>query len=111
MTFDEYQALAQRTSNKELTKGEHVVNGALGLCGEAGEVADIVKKAYMQGHHFDREHIMKECGDCLWYVAEMAAALGVSMDAMAQMNIEKLKKRYPNGFEVDKSQHRKDGDI
>lgn len=112
MQFNEYQALAQRTSNTDLTHGEHVINGVLGLCGEAGEAADIVKKAFMQGHHFDREHIMKELGDCLWYIAETAAALGVDMDTIAQQNVEKLEKRYPDGhFDVKRSMHREAGDI
>lgn len=108
MTPNEYQALAQRTSNKELTKGEHVVNGALGLCGEAGEVADIVKKAYMQGHHFDRAHIAEELGDVCWYIAEMASALGLKMEEIMQQNIDKLRKRYPDGFSAERSVNREE---
>ena len=106
MQFSEYQKLAQRTSNRSLLPGEHVMNGALGLCGESGEVADSVKKAYMQGHHFDREHIAEELGDVLWYVAETAAALGFDMDDIAMKNIEKLCKRYPAGFSADRSINR-----
>ena len=112
MNANEYQALAMRTRNKTLSTRDHILNGVLGLCGEAGEAADIVKKAFMQGHHFDREHIMKELGDCLWYIAETAAALGVDMDTIAQQNIEKLEKRYPDGhFDVKRSMHRESGDI
>lgn len=106
MQFSEYHKLAQRTSNPKLTKNAHVMNGALGLCGEAGEVADSVKKAYMQGHRFDREHICEELGDVLWYVAETAAALGFDMDDIAMKNIEKLCKRYPTGFSADRSINR-----
>ena len=108
MKFSEYQELAQRTSNTDLTNGEHVVNGALGLCGEAGEVADSVKKAYMQGHHFDRWHIAEELGDVLWYIAETCAALGLSMSDVAAQNIDKLRKRYPEGFSADRSINREE---
>ena len=108
MNANEYQKLAQRTSNKELTKGEHLLNGALGLCGEAGEVADSVKKAYMQGHDIDREHIAEELGDVCWYIAEAAAAIGYDMDTIMQMNIDKLRKRYPEGFDPERSIHREE---
>ena len=63
MNANEYQALAMRTSNKTLSTRDHILNGVLGLCGEAGEVADSVKKAYMQGHVIDTEHIAEELGD------------------------------------------------
>lgn len=72
MTFDRYCALAQRTSNPNLTTREHLVNGALGLCGEAGEVADLIKKHKMQGHALDVQKILEEVGDVLWYCAEIA---------------------------------------
>ncbi len=106
MQFSEYQKLAQRTSNRSLLPGEHVMNGALGLCGESGEVADSVKKAYMQGHHFDRGHIAEELGDVLWYIAETCAALGLNMNDVAAQNVEKLRKRYPDGFSADRSINR-----
>lgn len=104
MTLNEYQALAQRTSNTN--GGNQLLNGVLGLNGEAGEVADIVKKTIFQGHKLDAEHLVEEAGDCLWYVAEIATALGVTLDAVAEMNIQKLKKRYPDGFEVERSVNR-----
>lgn len=112
MKPNEYQQLAMRTSNKALSQKEHVINGALGLCGEAGEVADVVKKAYMQGHRLDVEHIIKELGDCLWYIAETAEALGVDMETIAQKNLEKLERRYPAGeFSAERSINREAGDI
>ena len=111
MTINEYQALAMRTSNKELSPDYHLLNGVLGLCGESGEVADMVKKNWMQGHDLDLDHLAKELGDCLWYIAETATAIGVDMETIMRMNIEKLKARYPDGFSSDRSQHRKDGDI
>ena len=111
MTPNEYQALAQRTACKTLTIGEHLINGALGLCGESGEVADLVKKAYMQGHTIDREHVAKELGDVCWYIAEAATAIGYELEEILQMNIDKLKARYPNGFEAEKSINRQVGDV
>jgi len=107
MTIVEYQALAMRTSNKELPKEMHLLNGALGLSGESGEVADMVKKHWMQGHPLDVDAIVKELGDICWYIAEAATAIGVDMETIMKMNIEKLRKRYPNGFETQRSVNRK----
>lgn len=108
MTINEYQKLAQRTSNKALSKGEHLLNGAMGLCGESGEVADLVKKAYFQGHLIDRARIAEELGDCAWYLAELATALDVSLETILDRNIAKLEKRYPDGFDAERSRHRPD---
>lgn len=111
ITFNEYQALAMRTSNKELSPDYHLMNGALGLCGESGEVADMVKKCFMQGHDLDFEHLAKELGDVLWYVAETATAIDMDLNTIAKMNIQKLNERYPDGFSADRSQNRQEGDI
>jgi NTP pyrophosphatase (non-canonical NTP hydrolase) len=111
MSGDEYQLLAMRTSNKRLSNDKHLVNGALGLAGESGEVADMVKKYMMQGHDLDYDHIAKELGDVLWYVAETATAIGYFLDDIMQMNIDKLKARYPEGFDTDRSQNREAGDV
>ena len=111
MTILEYQALAARTSNKELTKDEHLLNGVLGLNGEAGELADLVKKHRFQGHKQDIEHIAKELGDICWYVAETATAIGYDLETIMKMNIEKLRQRYPDGFDPQRSQHRAKGDV
>ena len=107
MTLNEYQAHAQRTSNTR-TPSDKIENGLLGLFGEGGECADIVKKYYYQGHELDRNHLAKELGDVLWYVAELAAGLDMPLEYIASMNIEKLKKRYPDGFDPEKSIHRED---
>lgn len=100
-----------RTSSKKITIVEHIVNGALGLAGESGEVADIVKKAMFQGHAIDKEHIAKELGDVLWYVAETATAIGYDLETIMQMNIDKLIKRYPEGFSSQRSMNREEGDV
>ena len=111
MTPNEYQIAAMRTSSKTILPSEHLMNGALGLAGEAGEVADIVKKATFQGHTINREHIAKELGDVCWYIAETATAIGYDLEKIMQMNIDKLMKRYPDGFSADRSQNREDGDL
>ena len=111
MTGFEYQKLAMRTSNKELSTDAHLMNGALGLAGEAGEVADLMKKSFMQGHWLNYAHVAKELGDVLWYIAETATAIGYTLDEIMQMNIDKLKARYPDGFDTERSTHRKEGDI
>lgn len=106
MTMNEYQALAQRTSNRALEAKGHLFNGVLGLSGEAGECADLVKKHYFQDGRLFVDALEDELGDVLWYVAETAAALDVTLEEVAQRNVEKLKKRYPEGFEAEKSLHR-----
>lgn len=111
MRANEYQQLAMRTSNKALSVDEHIINGALGLAGESGEVADMVKKYKMQGHALDVEHLAFELSDCLWYIAETATAIGYDMETIMQMNIDKLRKRYPEGFDSERSQHRDKGDV
>lgn len=110
MDLNEYQKLAQRTSNAR-TRSDKIENGLLGLFGEGGECADIFKKYMFQGHEFDREHMLKEAGDCMWYVAELVSGLGSTLEEVAQMNIDKLKARYPDGFDSDKSRNRQEGDI
>ena len=111
MTVNEYQNLAMRTVNPELNKRDMLINSVMGLCGESGEAIDIIKKWFAQGHELDREHLKKELGDIAWYLAEAATALDFSLDDVLSANIEKLKKRYPEGFETEKSVHRKQGDM
>ena len=113
MTLNEYQAEAMRTASGVTAASDEnlMLNGAMGLNGEAGEVIDILKKYMFQGHKLDTEHIAKELGDCLWYIAVCAKGAGYTLDEIAEMNKAKLRKRYPNGFESDKSLHREKGDI
>ena len=103
MTVNEYQKLAMATLNPELSKKDVLINSVMGLCGESGEAIDIVKKWLAQGHELDREHLEKELGDIAWYLAEAATALEIPLEQIFQANIDKLKKRYPEGFEVKKS--------
>ena len=106
MTINEYQKLAMKTLNPELTERDVLINGVMGLCGEAGEAIDIVKKHLAQGHPLDKEALAKELGDICWYVAETAQVLGYDLETVMTMNIEKLKKRYPDGFRSEDSINR-----
>ena len=111
MTANEYQKLAMRTLNPQLDKKDFLINGVMGLCGEAGEAIDIVKKHLAQGHELDREHLIRELGDIAWYLAETAEALDVSLEEVLERNIEKLKKRYPQGFSSEHSKCRCEEDV
>ena len=106
MTINEYQKLAMTTLNPDLDKKDVLINGVMGLCGESGEVIDIVKKHLAQGHELDKEKIIKELGDVAWYMAEIATVLDVELEDVLVQNIEKLKKRYPEGFSTEKSLNR-----
>lgn len=105
MTINEYQELALRTANIR-EKTSMIINGALGLAGESGEVADLVKKWQYQGHSLSRTEIIDELGDVCWYIALIASALDTSLEEVLIGNIDKLKARYPEGFEVEKSLNR-----
>ena len=111
MTINEYQELAMITLNPELSKKEVLINSVMGLCGESGEAIDIVKKWLAQGHVLDRDHLAKELGDIAWYLAEAATALDIPLEEILQANIDKLKKRYPEGFEAKRSTMRLNGDL
>ena len=100
MTINEYQRLAMTTLNPALAGKDVLINGVMGLCGEAGEAIDIVKKHLAQGHALDREALIGELGDVAWYLAETAYALGVDLETVLAGNIEKLKRRYPEGFDA-----------
>ncbi len=106
MTINEYQKLAMTTLNPELCKKDVLINSVMGLCGESGEAIDIVKKWLAQGHELDKKHLAEELGDIAWYLAEAATALDLPLEEILQANIDKLKQRYPKGFETEKSQNR-----
>ena len=102
MRADDYTQLAIRTA----TDKTDLCNCALGLTGESGEFADHIKKHLYQGHKIDADYLINELGDIMWYVAVAAERLGFNLSEVMEINIEKLKKRYPNGFEVEKSINR-----
>ena len=106
-----YQRMAMRTSafcNDQ--KEDMATHAVFGLCSEAGEVAGIFQKFY-QGHPISMEHIKKELGDCMWMIAEACTAFDLDLDDVMQANITKLRDRYPDGFEAERSLHRQEGDI
>lgn len=108
MKLNDYQRLAMTTLNPALDKKDVLINGVMGLCGEAGEAIDIVKKHLAQGHALDREALIKELGDVAWYLAETAYALDVPLEEVCQRNIDKLRARYPEGFSAEKSINRQE---
>lgn len=124
MTGNEYQQLAMRTNDRantvRLAKAifdchtiaiAQLINGVLGLTGEAGEVSDLVKKGIFHEKGIDLEHLKKELGDCAWYLAMICDACGFTLDDVMQTNIDKLKARYPQGFDAYRANHRQEGDI
>lgn len=106
MTVNEYQKLAMTTLNPQLDKKDVLINSVMGLCGESGEAIDLVKKWLAQGHELDRERLAKELGDIAWYLAEAATALDMPLEDIFEANIDKLKKRYPEGFDEARSKMR-----
>ena len=139
MTGNEYQEMAMRTNDgkstdrvisglltcdlewlhnhnvvREDTDGLDfggVLNGCLGLAGESGEVLDMVKKWVFHDSELDKDHLKKELGDVMWYVAMICHSMGFDLDDVMQTNIDKLKARYPGGFDTYRANHRERGDV
>ena len=134
MTGNEYQNLAMRTNDglgierimnmaDNLEQGVEdnvpdtgidlggIINGLFGLSGEVGELTDMVKKWIFHESNFDEEHAKKELGDVMWYVAMICESFGWSLDEIMQMNIDKLKKRYPDGFDTERANSRSPEDV
>ena len=108
MTMNQYQKLAEKTSGAGEFGERRQIIAALGLAGEAGEFANMVKKLTAHGHTISQEEIVDELGDVLWYLAEAATAFDLELDDVAKKNIEKLSARYPEGFSQERSRNRKD---
>ena len=120
MTGNEYQKLAMRTNDGKCTDRlcevmnlnlllldiGGILNASLGLSGETGELNDSIKKWVFHGHPINREYVKKELGDIMWYVAMMCESFGFEMNDIMQLNIDKLKARYPEGFSEEKSINR-----
>lgn len=110
MTPNDYQRLALRTASEKSMENP-LLNGLLGLGGETGECQDLYKKHLFQGHDLDKEKMAKELGDVSWYLALAAYAIGYDLEDIFKMNIEKLRARYPDGFDAAHSLHRSAGDV
>lgn len=127
MNASEYQKLAMRTNDGKVTKrleqwvdvrangyipdAGGILYACIGLSGEVGEFNDLIKKWVFHEKELDVEHAKKEMGDVLWYVAMMCEAFGWSMDEIMQMNVDKLKARYPEGFDVTRANNRANDDV
>ncbi len=110
MDLDTYQELAARTIRAETTWSfeQRLAGWALGITGEGGEIADYLKKVIYHGHPLDRDKLADELGDLLWYVAALATHTGLALGDIAQGNVDKLRKRYPDGFSEADSLRRVD---
>ena len=108
ITLDRYQNLANRSAGAGGKGDRRLMVAALGLSGEAGEFANLVKKMTAHGHPFDPASLKDELGDVLWYLAEAATAAGLDLNEIAQENVDKLLKRYPEGFSQENSVNRED---
>lgn len=111
MEINEYQTLAMRTINADISKSDMLLNSVMGLSGESGEAIEILKKHLFHGKPLDRDHLIKELGDVAWYLAEAACALDIPLDEIFSRNIEKLKARYPDGFSTERAINRAEDDI
>ncbi len=111
MQANDYQKEAMKLLNPKLDNKDVLINGVMGLCGESGEVIDIVKKWLAQGPQLDKERMKSELGDVAWYLAETATALDVPLEQIFQANLDKLHKRYPQGFSTEDSVNRTDDDL
>ena len=113
----DYPALATRLTELEVsgTNVTQLLTAALGLSAEAGEFTEVVKKIIFQGKPYSEEnvfHMKRELGDICWYLAQACMALDTTFDEVIEMNVEKLKARYPGGeFDVHKSENRVEGDL
>ena len=108
LTINQYQEGALRTMKPIDDRGSQLLNGVMGLNGEAGECIDILKKCMFQGHDLDSEKLIEELGDVAWYLAISADALDIKLEDLLQMNLDKLYKRYPEGFDAERSIHREE---
>lgn len=106
LSANDYHRAAMRTSGTYDNQLAMIRNAAYGMNGEAGEVIDLLKKHEFQGHPLDREKMLEETGDVLWYIALMAEAWGVTLQEIMERNIEKLMERYPDGFDKSRSINR-----
>lgn len=106
MKTREYQEGVKKFVNHTLTPKEQLANMVIGMSGETGEVCDIVKKHLYQGHAMQYHKLYEEIGDVMWYVANLCNALDFDLEEIMQENVDKLNRRYPHGFSVDKSVNR-----
>lgn len=110
MTGNEYQELAARTIDPLITNKDILYHSLHGMVGEMGEIHSLYQKKY-QGHTIEDVELQLELGDLLWFIAEFCTIHGWNLEDIMDLNIKKLKKRYPNGFEKERSLHREEENI
>lgn len=108
MKLKDYQEKSKRTLNYNLTENEMLSNMIFGIVGETGEVVDILKKYLYQGHELNIEHIAEELGDIMFYIVNLCNLLNLDLETIIEGNYNKLLKRYPEGFSVERSVNRND---
>lgn len=115
LTEEVYRAEVLRTYAGPDDRAGKLTLAALGLAGETGEVVDLIKKHLFQGHEIDAQRLCDELGDVLWYLTLLCEAMGYSLHDLMAANVEKLSRRYPNGFDAERSRQRgaaeQEGDV
>lgn len=106
MTFEEYQQEMKRTASQFEISNENLCLGGMGIAGEAGEVADYIKKVVFHSHELSKEKLAEELGDVMWYIAYLSEVIGYSLSEIADINSNKLRKRYPDGWDEKRSINR-----
>jgi len=104
--MNDYQKLASHTAGAGGSGERRLIIATLGLAGEAGEFANLIKKMTAHGHKITNDQLADELGDILWYIAEAATSCGLDLAGIAEQNIQKLARRYPDGFSSERSIHR-----
>lgn len=99
MNFYEYQKKAMRCASMTVNENEQLLNAALGICGEAGELAGHVKKFYFQGEDFPKETIVSTAGNVLWCIALLCESMGIDLEDVVTYNMDKLQKKYPEAYD------------
>ena len=108
MDFETYRQDVFRTVRPDMAERERLLLGALGLCGESGEVAENVKKLLFHRHPMEVSALRDELGDVLWYFVFLCDTLGLTVEEVMEANVEKRRKRYPDGFSSERSMRRED---
>ncbi|KEI78146.1 nucleotide pyrophosphohydrolase [Clostridium botulinum A2 117] len=109
MDFKDYEKEMKRTAGEFIKLDKNgLALGSMGISGEAGEVTDYIKKVLFYGHELCEDKLIEELGDVLWYITYLSKVIGSDLETIANKNIEKLKKRYPEGWDPDRSIHREE---
>jgi NTP pyrophosphatase (non-canonical NTP hydrolase) len=106
MTTNEYQQEVKRTMPKLLAKESELAMLAMGVADEAGEFLGHIKKVLFHGHDDDRGHVIEELGDIAWYLFNIMNYYGLTIEEVMEGNVKKLRKRYPRGFDKERSRNR-----